>query len=79
MWAHVLQHEVAPEDTLHLVHVSMRDTSNGALPAGDYFDQVGAVGRGDSVKVSFKLALVGSRGTPYAHFSHPSSALPLHH
>jgi hypothetical protein len=41
MFAWLLKEELKADDSLHILHVSMRDAAAGSLPGGDYFDQVG--------------------------------------
>jgi hypothetical protein len=41
MFAWLLKEEVKADDSLHILHVSMRDAVVDNLPGGDYFDQVG--------------------------------------
>ena len=41
MFAWVLDNVLQPDDSLHILHVSMRDVAGAALPGADYFDQVG--------------------------------------
>jgi hypothetical protein len=41
MFAWLLKEVVKTDDSLHILHVSMRDAAVGNLPGGDYFDQVG--------------------------------------
>lgn len=39
MFTWLLENELQPDDQLHMLHVSLRDASNGALPHSDYFEQ----------------------------------------
>jgi hypothetical protein len=41
MFEWLLNDELKPDDKLHILHVAMRDQTDAALPASDYFDQVG--------------------------------------
>jgi hypothetical protein len=42
MFEWLLKDELQPHDKLHILHVAMRDQTDAALPASDYFDQVGS-------------------------------------
>lgn len=43
MFAWLVQDELKPDDTLHILHVAMREQTDAALPGSDYFDQVHCV------------------------------------
>lgn len=45
MFEWLLKDELQPGDRLHILHVAMRDQTDAALPASDYFDQVGCTAR----------------------------------
>lgn len=40
MFTWLLENAIQADDSLHILHVSMKTAADAALPGGDYFDQV---------------------------------------
>jgi len=72
MFTWLLENEVKPDDHLHILHVTVKDPSNAALPGGDYFLQVTShsytlVGRRPGEKGSYQLSVASADGQTTHH------------